>query len=231
MKTVGIIGGIGPESTVEYYRFIIEGYRAAKSDGSYPSIILNSIDLSKLVGWMNAGELDAVTDYLVAEIEKLERAGVNFAVLASNTPHIVFKQVRARVSLPMISIVETTRDRARDLNLQRPALFGTRFTMEGKFYPEVFAEAGISIVIPNEVERAFIHEKYMGELLNNIFLPETREHLIAIVNQMKRRDGIDGLILGGTELPLILRDAEMEGVPFLDTTRIHVERIIEALVS
>jgi len=231
MKTVGIIGGIGPESTVEYYRFIIDGYRARQTDGSYPSIIINSIDLSKLIRWMNAGDLDSVTDYLVSEIEKLERAGVNFAVLASNTPHIVFKQVRARVSLPMISIVETTRDRARDLNLQRPALFGTRFTMEGKFYPEVFAEAGISIVIPNEVERAFIHEKYMGELLNNIFLPETREHLIAIVNQMKRRDGIDGLILGGTELPLILRDAEMEGVPFLDTTRIHVERIIEALVS
>ncbi len=231
MKTVGIIGGIGPESTVEYYRFIIDGYRARQTDGSYPSIIINSIDLSKLLRWMNAGELDAVTDYLVAEIEKLERAGVDIAVLASNTPHIVFDQVRARVPLPMISIVETTRDRARDLELQRPALFGTRFTMEGTFYRSVFGEAGINLVVPNEAERALIHEKYMGELLNNIFLPETRERLIAIVNQMKQRDGIDGLILGGTELPLILRDAEIEGVPFLDTTRIHVERIVEALFS
>src|SRR6266550_3839076 len=231
MKTVGIIGGIGPESTVEYYRFIIDGYRARQTDGSYPSIIINSIDLSKLLRWMNAGELDAVTDYLVAEIEKLERAGVDIAVLASNTPHIVFDQVRARVPLPMISIVEATRDRARDLKLQRPALFGTRFTMEGTFYRSVFGEAGINLVVPNEAERALIHEKYMGELLNNIFLPETRERLIAIVNQMKQRDGIDGLILGGTELPLILRDAEIEGVPFLDTTRIHVERIVEALFS
>ncbi len=222
MKTVGIIGGIGPESTVEYYRFIIDGYRARQTDGSYPSIIINSIDLSKLLRWMNAGELDAVTDYLVAEIEKLERAGVDIAVLASNTPHIVFDQVRARVSLPMISIVETTRDRARDLEF---------FTMEGTFYRSVFGEAGINLVVPNEAERALIHEKYMGELLNNIFLPETRERLIAIVNQMKQRDGIDGLILGGTELPLILRDAEIEGVPFLDTTRIHVERIVEALFS
>ena len=230
MKTVGIIGGIGPESTVEYYRFIIEGYRAAKSDGSYPSIIINSIDLSKLVGWMNAGELDDVTDHLVAEIEKLERAGVDFALFASNTPHIVFKPVQARVTLPLISIVEATRDRARDLKLQRPALFGTRFTMQGKFYPEVFTEAGINIVVPNETEQAFIHEKYMGELLNNIFLPETRERLIAIVNRIKQREGIDGLILGGTELPLILRDAEIEGVPFLDTTRIHVERIVEKLL-
>ena len=231
MKTVGIIGGIGPESTVEYYRFIIDGYRARQTDGSYPSIIISSIDLSKLIRWMNAGDLDAVTDYLVAEIEKLERAGVDFALLASNTPHIVFKPVRARVTLPLISIVEATRDRARDLKLQRPALFGTRFTMEGKFYPEVFAAAGINIVTPNEAERTFIHEKYMGELLNNIFLPETRERLIAIVKQIKQREGIDGLILGGTELPLILRDAEIEGVPFLDTTRIHVERIVEALLS
>lgn len=231
MKTVGIIGGIGPESTVEYYRFIIDGYRAAQPDGSYPSIIINSIDLSKLVRWMNAGELDAVADYVVAEIEKLERAGVDFALLASNTPHIVFNQVRARVTVPLISIVEATRDRAGDLHLQRPALFGTRFTMQGKFYLEVFNEAGIGIVVPNETETRFIHEKYMGELLNNIFLPETREELIAIVNQMKQRDGIDGLILGGTELPLILRDAKIEGVPFLDTTRIHVERIVEALLS
>ena len=147
MKTIGIIGGIAPESTVEYYRSIIALYRKRTRDGSYPPILINSIDLSKLIRWMNAGELDAVTDYLVAEIEKLERAGVDFVVLASNTPHIVLNQVQARVSLQMISIVQATRDRARDLNLQRPALFGTRFTMQGKFYSEVFAEAGINIIV------------------------------------------------------------------------------------
>ncbi|MFN2577514.1 MAG: aspartate/glutamate racemase family protein [Pyrinomonadaceae bacterium] len=231
MTTVGIIGGIGPESTIEYYRFIMEGYRRRHADGGNPSIIINSIDLSKLIGCMNANNLDAVTDYLVSEIARLERAGAHFVALAANTPHIVFDQVRARVSLPMISIVEATRDRARDLNLHRPLLFGTRFTMEGKFYSEVFAAAGINLVIPNDAERALIHEKYMGELLNNIFLPETGDRLIAIVNQIKQRDGIDGLILGGTELPLLLRDTEIEGVPFLDTTRIHVERIVEALLS
>src|SRR5213594_3664753 len=89
MKTVGIIGGIGPESTIEYYRFIIEGYRKRRTEGSYPSIIINSVDLSRLITWMNAGELDAAADYLSVEIEKLARAGVDFAVLASNTPHIV----------------------------------------------------------------------------------------------------------------------------------------------
>ena len=103
MKTVGIIGGIGPESTIEYYRFIIAGYRARTNDDSYPAIIINSVDLSKLVGWMNANELDAVTNYLVAAIERLARAGADFAAMAANTPHIVFDQVSERSPLPMIS--------------------------------------------------------------------------------------------------------------------------------
>src|SRR5213594_985670 len=130
MKTVGIVGGIGPESTIEYYRFIIEGYRERITDGSYPAIIINSVDLNKLVGWMNANQLDAFTNYLVAAIEKLACAGAHFAALAANTPHLVFDRLREHSKLPLISIVEATRDRARDLELKRLALFGTRFTMQ-----------------------------------------------------------------------------------------------------
>ncbi|HKZ03527.1 MAG TPA: amino acid racemase [Pyrinomonadaceae bacterium] len=231
MRTVGIIGGIGPESTIEYYRFIIEKYHERRPDGTNPSIIINSIDVNKLVAWMTAGKHDAVADYLVEELKRLHRAGVDFAVIAANTPHIVFKQVRARCELPLISIVEATRDRTSALRLRRPALLGTRFTMESKFYPEVFAEAGIDLIVPNETERSFIHEKYMSELLKGIFLPETREGLVAIIQEMKQRDAIDAVILGGTELPLILRDASDQGIPFLDTTIIHVEQIMARLLS
>jgi aspartate racemase len=117
------------------------------------------------------------------------------------------------------------------MGLSKAALFGTRFTMQGRFYPEVFAQAGLAIILPNEAEQAFIHEKYFGELLKDIFLDETRQQLLAIADRMKEREGIDGLILGGTELPLILRDTEHNGVPFLDTTKIHVERIVEELLS
>src|SRR2546430_10516172 len=112
MRTVGIIGGIGPESTIEYYRFIIEGYRERIRDGSYPSIIINCVDLNKFVSWMNANELDAFTDGLVVAIEALARAGADFAALAANTPHIVFDRVRQRSPLPLISIVEATCDKA-----------------------------------------------------------------------------------------------------------------------
>jgi len=229
MKTVGIVGGIGPESTIEYYRFIIEGYRQRQQDASYPSIVINSVDLHRLIGWINAGDLQPFTDYLVAGVQRLADAGADFAVLAANTAHIVFDQIRERSKIPLISIAEATYDNARESGLKRPGLLGTRFTMEARFYPEVFARGGLTIVTPNETERVFVNEKYFGELLKNIFLPETRDRLLAIINRMRERDGIDGLILGGTELPLILRDAKSD-VPFLDTTRIHVARIVDELL-
>jgi len=246
MKTVGIIGGIGPESTIEYYRMIIAAYRQRKSGSggagvdlhaqdaratSYPSIIINSVDLDQLLVWMKQDNLAAVTDYLVAALERLARAGVDFGALASNTPHIVFDELQARSPIPLLSIVEATRDEASARGLKKIGLFGTRYTMQGRFYPEVFSRAGLQIIVPNDEEQSYIHEKYLGELLNNVFSPETRAGLLAIANRMKERDGIGGLILGGTELPLILRDAGDDELPFLDTTKIHVERIVAELLS
>jgi len=231
MKTVGIIGGTGPESTIEYYRQIIAAYRERQTNGSYPSIIINSANLTSLLAWVEANELDAFTDYLVNEIEKLARAGANFGALTANTPHIVFDELRRRSSIPLLSIVEAACDETRTLGLKRVALLGTRFTMQGQFFPEVFAKSGISIVTPHADEQSYIHEKYIRELLNNMFLPETRDSLLAIVDRMKASDGIDAVILGGTELPLLLRDPQQNGIPFLDTTRIHVNRIVAELVS
>ena len=231
MKTVGIIGGIGPESTIEYYRGIIAGYRERQTDGSYPSIILNSINLRVLLGLITANELDQATDHLVDELQKLARAGVDFGVIAAGTPHIVFDQVRERSPLPLISIVEATCDAAAKMNLKKIALFGTRFTMQGRFYKDVFSKAGITLVVPEADEQAYIHDKYMNDLVHGIVLPETRERLLRILDQMKERDGVEALILGGTELSLIIKDAEHNGLPILDTTRIHVARIVAELLS
>jgi aspartate racemase len=231
MKTVGIIGGVGPESTIEYYRGIVDSYRERNNDGSYPSIIINSVNLKQLLDFMNAGELSQAANYLVPEIEKLSRAGASFGVVAANTPHIVFDELQARSSIPLISIVESTCDAVRNQGFTRVGLLGTRFTAQARFYPNVFSKAGITIVTPDKDEQDYIHEKYVGELLNNIFLPDTRKGLLAIVDQLRSRAGIEGVILGGTELPLILRDSEHDGVPFFDTTKIHVERIVTELLS
>jgi aspartate racemase len=117
------------------------------------------------------------------------------------------------------------------MGLKRPGLFGTAFTMQGRFYPDVFTRAGIELVLPDPDQQAYIHDIYMNELLRNIFSDATRERLLAIIEQMKNTSGIDGLILGGTELPLILRDAGEPGIPFLDTTQIHVNAAVARLLS
>jgi len=228
MKTVGIVGGISPESTIEYYRFIVDGYRERRPDGSYPLIMINSINLQ---GMVNAVESGKVVEFLLPEFHKLAKAGADFGVIAANTPHVVFDELQRQSPIPLISIVEATCDAAKTLGLKKVGLLGTRFTMQGRFYPDVFAKAGIALVVPGPEQHDYIHEKYMGELVKGIFLPETRTGLLAIVDELKRHEGIQGLILGGTELPLILRDANHLGIPFLDTTRIHVDRIVEELVS
>jgi len=231
MKTVGIVGGIAPESTIEYYRQIIDAYRQQSSAGNYPSILINSINLTKMIELITGNELAAVTEYLLAALDKLARAGADFAVLASNTPHIVFAEVRARSALPLISIVEAACAEAETLGLKRIGLFGTRFTMQATFYRDVFSPAGIQIVLPNEAEQDYIHSHYMDELINGIFLPETKMRLLQIVDQLKERSQVEGIILGGTELPLILREDEHNGVLFLDTTKIHVKQIVAELVA
>ncbi len=231
MKTVGLIGGIGPESTIEYYRSIIAGYREQKPDGGYPAILVNSVNLTQLIAWMNVNDLEKVTEYLILEVEKLAKAGADFGALASNTPHIVFDEIQRQSRIPLISIVEATCERVQALGFKKVALFGTRFTMQGRFYPDVFSLAGIKLVVPEPEEQTYIHDKYLGELLNNIFLPETRQALLAIADELNAKHEIEAIILGGTELPLILRDDEHNGVRLLDTTRIHVDRIVRELLS
>jgi aspartate racemase len=231
MKSVGIIGGIGPESTIEYYRLLIARYRERAGDGSSPSIIINSIDVKLLLDWMERGELDRVAEYLSIEVQRLARAGADFGLLAANTPHIVFDEVSRRSPIPLLSIVEATCEAARTQGLKRLGLFGTRYTMQARFYADVFSREGITLVMPGDEDQAYIHDKYINELLKDIFLPETRERLLSIVDHLREREGIEGVVLGGTELPLILRDAVHHGIPFLDTTRIHVNAAVERLLS
>jgi aspartate racemase len=230
MKTLGIIGGIGPESTVDYYRSIIAAYREQRPDGSYPAIIINSIDLNKIRDLVTANALAELTEHLVAEVQRLARAGADFGLLAAVTPHIVFDDVRRLSPIPLLSIVEATCEAAKALGLKRLGLLGTRFTMRGRFFPDAFARAGMTLVVPAPDEQNYVHDKYMDELVNGIFLAETRERLLEIVGRLKERERIEGLILGGTELPLILRDAAYQGIPFLDTTQIHVRKAVAELL-
>lgn len=232
MKTIGMIGGIGPESTIEYYRLIIASYRERITDGSYPLMIINSIDLKKLRTMAEANQRTEMTEYLVSEIHKLARAKADFGFLAANTPHMVFDEVRDRSPIPLISIVETTCRLAKAMGLEKLGLVGTRMTMQGRFYPDVFSRDGIALAVPDEHDQAYIHHMYFNELVKGIVLPETRQRLLKIVDRLQEREAIQGLILGGTELSLTLRDETVCDIPALDTTKIHAKAIVaEALAE
>lgn len=231
MKSLGLVGGIGPESTIEYYRFILDGYRERVTDGSAPHLIIDSIDVNRGIAMLEANDLSGLTNYVCASLERLSRAGAELALIAANTPHIVFDEIQQRVPVPMISIVQATCDHARRLGLKRLALLGTGFTMRARFYPEVFARAGLELVTPGAAEQAFIHESYIHELLKNQFLPETRAAIVAIIEQIRTDDQTEAVILAGTELPLLLRGVEPEGLPFLDTTIIHVNAALDAILA
>jgi aspartate racemase len=231
MKTLGIIGGLGPESTVDYYQRIIGRFRERTGDRHYPEVVIVSVDLRKGLDFMDANDLSGMAKYLLEGIDKLARAGADFGIISANTPHIVFDDVAPKSPIPLISIVEATRAAAKAQNLKRLALFGTRYTMQASFYPKVFARDGIDLFVPDLQDRDYIHEKYFSELVPGKFLPETRVALLRIVDRVKATSDIDGVILAGTELPLILRDAEHKGIPFLDTTKIHVEAAVANMFS
>src|SRR5579884_1379961 len=162
MKKLGVIGGLGPESTIDYYRFLIAAYRERVPDGSAPPIIINSIDMNKGLSMVRSENYEQLTEYLLKELEVLARAGAAFAIISANTPHIVFDEVDARTPLPLISIVEATAAEAKKRGLNKLTLFGTQFTMQGSFYPKVFRRHEIALVVPGKEEQAYIHDKYMN---------------------------------------------------------------------
>lgn len=230
MNSIGIVAGIGPESTIEYYRLIIKRYRERLNSTHYPQLVLHSIDMTAMLDLVFQDKLDELVAFLQERIQVLEDAGVDYVALASNTPHLVFDQVAAGVGPKMISIVEAACQKVADEGLSKVALLGTKSTMTKGFYQAVGQRNGIEIIVPNEADQDFVHEKYMGELVFNQIVPETKRRLLEIVMDLQQAQQIEGLILGGTELPLILQPSDFDGLKVFDTTLIHVEAILDKMI-
>src|SRR4051812_26938471 len=203
--TLGIIGGVAPGSTIDYYRLLVSRYRERRPDGSYPSVVINSINLTPLLEVIATGDRARIVDHLLPELDVLQRAGASVAFIASNTPHVVFDELARRSPMPLVSIVEATAAEAVARGLKNVGLIGTRFTMGGGFYPAVCAKHGVAVVIPQPDDFEYVDRKYFGELVGGTFLTETRDGMLGVMRRMRDRDGIDGVILGGTELPLLFR--------------------------
>ncbi len=226
MKKIGLVGGLGPEATIDYYKIIIDAFKEKSTGLVYPEIIIYSVNMSEFLDLMKQKEYEKVTAYLLEKTNALKAAGADFAALTANTPHLLFNQLNEQANLPLISIVEATAREAFNKGLKRPGLFGTGFTMNTPFYSDVFHRYDMQVVLPEAKDKEIINQKLFSEIELGIFRDDTRLLLIDIIKKMIEQQQIDSIILGCTEFPLILAEPEYCGIPVLNTTQIHVNEII-----
>ena len=230
MKKIGMLGGLGPQSTLDYYREIIEAFNTKYTDLAYPEILIYSANMNEFLKFVSEQDWPKLSKWLLEKIDKLKQAGADFVAIASNTPHIVFDEIKLKSSLPLVSIVEATCNKAHELNLKNIGLMGTKLTMESNFYKKPFIHKGMSIITPSKEEQKLIHHRLFSEIELGVFKDSTREELLAIAKRMVVENKIDALILGCTELPLILTKNRYD-IPFLNTSLIHCEQIISSCIS
>jgi len=222
MKRIGILGGISPESTRLYYEHIIKAYHARRGDAYYPEIVIFSLNFQRFTDMENRGDTEGYVGEIVAGIHALERAGVDFAFMAANSPHAAFDLVARRTSIPLLSIVDVALDHAQQLGLKRLLLLGIKFTMQASFYPEACARRGIELRVPAEGEQDAIDHIIFRELAIGRVLPASRARLLEITAGYD----VDGVILGCTELPMLLRQ-EDTSLPLLNTLALHAEAALD----
>ncbi|HUX32632.1 MAG TPA: amino acid racemase [Gemmatimonadaceae bacterium] len=227
MTIAGLVGGLGPESTIDYYRRILDAWGQA-APGSLPSLMIDSLDFNQALRLVGS-DVPGLTEYLLASVRRLAGAGVDFVAITANTPHIVFDDLAARSPVPLLSIVEICAQEAKRRGMRRVGLLGTRFTMDAPFYPDVFTRHGVTVVTPDAAERSWIHGRYVSELLPGEFRDDTRARFVAIVERLRKDEQLDGIVLGGTEIPLLLQSPVVAGLPALDTTALHVAAIVARL--
>ena len=197
----------------------------------YPEILINSINMTEMLSYVFQNRLDELVDFLIKKIEILKKSGIEFCAIASNTPHIVYEEIASKIDTPIISIVEETCKEIKRREIKKVGLIGTKSTMSHGFYQKVANRSGIEIIIPEPHNQDYIHEKYMSELVFNKIIPNTKTRLIEIINDLKNKANIQGLILGGTELPFILCQTDFINFDILDTTKIHVEAIVAEMIE
>ena len=228
MKKAGIIGGIGPASTLDYYSGIINGCRIKSKDENYPALVINSINMTEMLSYVSGQKWDALAAMLAGAVRELKNAGAELAAIASNTPHIVFDKVREQSPLPLLSIVDATCRYTQSRGCRKVVVIGTRFTMSSGLYTGAFERMGIQAVVPSEEEQAAIHGIIFPKLEEGLVDPEDKRRLLAMARRLLAENNADGLILGCTELPLMIRDDDMDTL-VVNTTRVHIDAIVDAL--
>lgn len=230
MKKLGLVGGMGPESTIPYYHDIVYGVQERVGKDYFPNMTIESVNVFDVLRLCGEQKYDELTDYLFQAINNLVRSGADFAVLSANTPHIVFDRLQKLSPIPLISIIEATCKEAEKRNLKKIGLLGTIFTMTENFFKQPFLRKNIKIIVPSDVEMDYINQKISSELEHGIVKEDTLKFFRKIISRMQTEEHIEAVILGCTELPLLLND-KVSPVPCLDTMQIHIQAIINEIVG
>ena len=218
-KRIGILGGMSPESTAEYYEYITHTYTQRFGDYGYPEIIIYSVSFQPYVDWPNQERWDLVAQGLSEAGQRLQAAGADFIIIATNTMHLVFDQVQANVDVPMLSLLDAVGEAIQERGIQTVGLLGTRFTMEKTFYQDALAQQEITVLVPDADDREYVNGVIYDELVAGQIRDESRAGFVRIIHRLAER-GAEGVILGCTEIPLLVSEADA-GLPLFNTTTIH----------
>jgi len=228
-KRIGILGGMSPESTITYYEYITRTYRERFGDHGYPEILIFSVSFQEFMNWMREDRWDLITEKIIEGMTHLHKGGADFGLIATNTMHAVFDEVEKRSPMPLISIVDATAEEVRQEHLKVVGLLGTSLTMSADFYKKKLLSYSIETLVPEEKDQEYVNRIIFGELVNGQILQSSRRGFIKIIEDLKDR-GVQGVILGCTEIPLLMREEDVD-VKLFDTTVIHAEKALNYAIS
>ncbi|MDR1242677.1 MAG: amino acid racemase [Deltaproteobacteria bacterium] len=231
MKKVGIIGGMGPESTLEYYKRLNYGFQACTGDQeNFPPLVIESVNIFAMLRFCTLRDYDGLTEYLLEAITNVRKAGADFAAMAANTPHIIFDRLSQVSPIPLVSIINSTCEAVEKSKIKRVGLLGTLFTMQEDFFKAPFRKRNIDIIAPDIEEAQRISSHIINELERGIVKDSTRSYFLSVINAMIRQHSIQGVILACTELPLLITADDISVASF-DTMDIHINSILSMIVS
>jgi len=228
-KRIGILGGLTAESTVLYYQHIFKTYEKRHGDLEYPETVIYDVSFQRFADWMTVEDWDSIEEALLDGLERLDAAGADFAVIATNTMHILYDKLQERSPVPLISIVDATAEAVKEQGLTTVGLLGTRFTMEKPFYVDGLKRHGIEALVPDKDDRDYINTVVFQELAKGNLLKDSRDRFLKIIDGLVER-GAQGIVLGCTEIPLLVRP-EHTDVKLFDTAVIHADKALRYAVE
>lgn len=228
MKKLGLIGGTGPESTLLYYKKINYAVHEKNSGTEFPEIVIESIDLHKVVKYIQNKEYDKLTEYVMSKVSNLVSCGAEVISLTAVTMHIIYDKLIQKSGLPLVSIPEALSEEAEKKGYSKVGLLGTIFTMDNDYMKQPLEKRGISVVIPNPENKKLVADKIANELEYGIVKDSTLKDFLDVISRMTDSDGIQAVILGCTELPLIL-NSDVCPVECLDAVDIHIRKLVDML--